>query len=205
MKLFQASYSPYVRMVRIVAVEVGVDSLIEAIDVDTWNPPAELLSVNPLGRIPTLVTDRGEAIYDSRVICTYLARQDSDGERLLPNGPGDWTLQATGIGLIDLMVERYVERCRPIERQMPDWIQRRSDATRRCLDALEERAATFGRRFDLGTIAIACALDYSAFRFPEDRWASGRPALSAWHADLSRRESMVSARLRNRSPDAAAG
>ena len=59
------------------------------------------------------------------------------------------------------------------------------------LDALEARAAGFGERVDLGTIAFACALGYLDYRFSSMRWRDGRPATAAWFQTFAARESMV--------------
>ena len=69
MKLIGAVTSPYVRKVRIVMAEKKLD--FELVLADVWNSD-EILQSNPLGKIPCLVMEGGEAVFDSRVIVEYL-------------------------------------------------------------------------------------------------------------------------------------
>jgi glutathione S-transferase len=106
MKLYYSSASPFVRKVTVTAIECGVDKKIERhpTQVVPVKPNAELAHDNPLMKVPTLITDGGEILYDSRVICEYL---DSlhDGRKLLPASGGErWRvlrLQALGDGILD--------------------------------------------------------------------------------------------------------
>ena len=93
MKLHFALPSPYVRKVRAVAIELGLDDRIELLTraMTPVSPDADLNADNPLGKIPCLITDDGEALYDSRVICSYLDSL-ADGNSVIPgNGPARWT------------------------------------------------------------------------------------------------------------------
>ena len=77
MKLFFSPNSPYVRKVLVTAQEVGLGSKIELLDAaaSPINRDARIVAHNPLGKVPTLVTDEGLALYDSRVICEYINAQ----------------------------------------------------------------------------------------------------------------------------------
>jgi glutathione S-transferase len=46
------------------------------------NRDRSIVERNPLGKVPTLITDEGDALYDSRVICEYLDARA--GARLFP-------------------------------------------------------------------------------------------------------------------------
>ena len=70
MKLIGSDTSPYVRKVRVVLAEKKIDYRYEREDV--WSPTSTITEANPLGKVPTLVTDDGGAIFDSRVIVEYL-------------------------------------------------------------------------------------------------------------------------------------
>src|SRR3546814_18835248 len=103
MKLYYSPSSPYVRKVSIVALEAGLDGRIERIPAATTPvaPNEAVAKANPLAKVPTLVTDDGEMLFDSRVICEYL---DSlhQGAKLFPAGAARWRalrLQALGDGL----------------------------------------------------------------------------------------------------------
>ena len=190
MKLYQAPYSPYARMVRMVAIETGFDAELELIDIDTWNVSSELLAINPLGKVPTLVTGDGSVIYDSRVICAHFSDLSPDSPLASTSRQG-MVLQALGTGLTDLLVERFVENCRPEPKRMVEWENRRSANIRRCLDTCERESDRFQGAIDLGTTALACALGYMDFRFPEDAWRDGRPRLTKWFEEFAARDSFV--------------
>ena len=85
MKLFSTPVSPYARKVRIVIAEKGLSALIEMVSCAPFEVPADLVTLNPLSKVPTLQLDDGNCLYDSPVICEYL---DSLGEgpSLYPSG-----------------------------------------------------------------------------------------------------------------------
>ena len=85
MKLLWSSRSPFVRKVMVAAHEVGLADRIrtERVVVAANKPNADVMAVNPLNKIPTLVLDDGTVLYDSRVICEYLDTLH-DGPKLFP-------------------------------------------------------------------------------------------------------------------------
>jgi glutathione S-transferase len=181
MKLFHSPASPYARKVRICAIIRGLESRMELVVCNPNKSPAELLAVNPLSKIPTLVTDDGVALFDSPVICEYL---DSRGDALpiFPShGAARWRalkLQATGDGILDACVPRRVELMKPKEAGREALISRGRGAVERTLDVLE--ADLPHKAIDIGSITVACALGYLDFRFPQEPWRSTRPKLAAW-------------------------
>lgn len=85
-KLLFSGASPYSAKVRAVAAHAGIP--LDEVTVDTNADPQNLLSANPLGKIPTVVTD-DEDVYDSRVITQYFNRLA--GGKLFPrNAPSVW-------------------------------------------------------------------------------------------------------------------
>jgi glutathione S-transferase len=186
MKLRYSPTSPYVRKVSVVAIETGLDARIERVPTDTWAPSADLHRDNPLGKVPTLITEGGEALYDSPVICEYL---DSlhDGIPLFPPPGGPrWTAlrrQALADGITDAGVLVRMETLRPKSEQSPSWAARQTEKVKRGLDALEEEAAGFGSACTIGHIAIGCALGFLDFRLPDLDWRQGRLELARW-ADI---------------------
>jgi glutathione S-transferase len=198
MKLFYASASPFVRKVMVVATELGLDGRIERIDAATTPMKADpkLAEANPVAKLPTLVTDAGEALYDSGVICEYLATEASSASMLPANGSARWVTlrrQALADGLLDAAVlRRYEKAMRPEEKQSADWDEGQRLKVTRALDALEGETGALGSAVNLGTIAIACALGYLDFRFAHEDWRTGRPKLAAWYEDnWAKRPSMT--------------
>ena len=64
--------SPFVRKVRIVAALLNLDDRIETSNADTSDPVDSLRTQNPLGKIPALILEDGEVLYDS-AFDVYLA------------------------------------------------------------------------------------------------------------------------------------
>ena len=69
MTLYTDKSDVYSHQVRIVLAEKGVN--VEIIAIDTENPSAELLKLNPYGTAPTLL-DRELVLFESRIIIEYL-------------------------------------------------------------------------------------------------------------------------------------
>ena len=194
MKLHFATASPYVRKVRVLAIETGLADSIELakVAITPVGPDADLCADNPIGKIPTLVRDDGAALYDSRVICEYLDGLH-DGSRMFPEGgEARWTAlrrQALADGILDAAVNtRYETFLRPENFRWPDWVDGQMQKMRRGLDALE--AEPLGETVDIGTISVACALGYLDFRYPDEGWRDERPKLTAWYEMFSARPSM---------------
>jgi glutathione S-transferase len=186
MKLLSSNASPYGRKVRACAVALGLEKQIQLIDVDTANPTEMLLAANPLGRIPTLITEDGFAIFDSPVICEYL-NGTSDVIPIIPlSGAPRWLcrrMEALGDGLMDAAVGRRQLLVNGVAADHK-LAQRHAEAIRRTLDQLEHEKLSL--HIDVGIISIACALGYLDLRF-EGRWRAGHPKLVAWLADFEKR------------------
>lgn len=198
MKLHWSPRSPYVRKVMIVAHERGlVDRLncVRTVAAMT-TPHPELMRDNPLSKIPTLVVDDGTALYDSPVICEYLDALDGEPQLF----PRDRDLrmralrrQALGDGFLDLLVLARNERLR----EQPSQVHLMSTAVRSAavLASLEHEAdALAASGFDIGHIAIGCALSYLDFRFAEEDWRKDHARLAIWHAVFAARPSIVATR-----------
>ena len=199
MKLFHAPASPFVRKVVVMLHEMGIQDQVTLVPV-SGNPldPGSLpVDLNPLGKIPALLTDGGQTLYDSRVICRYLDSQFNAG--LYPPGDRLWdclTLEATGDGICDAAVlMRYETVVRPEPVRSPEWLEAQWAKIARALDALETRwIAHLNGPLDIGQIAVGCALGYLDFRHGDRNWRAGRPALTTWEAGFSTRPSMQATR-----------
>ncbi|HEY5720170.1 MAG TPA: glutathione S-transferase N-terminal domain-containing protein [Gammaproteobacteria bacterium] len=185
--------SPYVRKVTASAHELGLFERLELLPTNSWDPASDLPESNPLGKVPTLVLEGGEILYDSPVICEYL--DHLGGGRLFPApGPARWAAlrdQALGDGLLDAAVLLFIERARrPQEERSAWWQQLQLDTVNRALDTLEERAGSFAGLADIGQLTAAVALGYVDFRFAEMEWREGRPQLAAWYAEAAARPAL---------------
>lgn len=198
MRLLSSPTSPYARKVRMTVIEKGLADRVAiepGVPLGTADEAAAVRRVNPLGKIPALVLDTGEALYDSPVICEYLDAIGT-GPMLLPaSGTGRWTalrLQALGDGVADAAFNIVMEHRRAEALRSTEWLDRWSRAIHGAADALEEALATGPLAADLGGIAIAAAFGYLDFRLPQIDWRAGRPRLTAAFADLAARPSFVS-------------
>jgi glutathione S-transferase len=199
MKLFYSQTSPFVRKCLVAAHELGLAGRFELLPAAAHpvNRDRSVVERNPLGKVPTLVTDTGAVLFDSRVICEYLNGL-GDG-RLLPSA-GDarfaiLTDQALADGLMDAAVlTRYETAARPEPLRWPDWIGGQMEKVSSALSDFERRAAAWGGRVDLGVIAVGCALGYLDFRYADIGWREMSPSLARWFEQFAVRESMVKTR-----------
>jgi len=196
MKLWYASASPFVRKVLILAHETGLIDQLEIIDAATTpiNPNDDLAKDNPLGKIPTLVLDEGQSVFDSSVICEYLDGLH-EGEKMIPLQGTDrlnaLVTQSLGDGLMDAAVgARYEQFLRPEDKQWDKWIEGQFVKISQSLDVLENWRGARIQDIHIGSIAVASALSYLDFRHTDFDWREGRPVLTQMLATFSERESM---------------
>lgn len=190
MKLFFNKPSPYARKVRVVAHEIELIDRLEMVEVDPWSDPPELLAVNPLGKVPALLTDDGTLITESTTIAIYLATRGF-GRRLIEGER--WRVLARAAhaqGLIDAAFISVIEGRRPAERQSTDWVARQRRAIERVLPIFTPAYLGDADRFDLGDIGLACGLAYLDFRLADIPWRAQYPHLAQWLDRVDQRPSM---------------
>lgn len=196
MQLIYAAASPFARKVRVLAAETGLLDRIELLDTavlpTTLNERVNAL--NPLGKIPVLLTDDDEVLYDSRVICEYLDTLHA-GAKLLPSGAARWQvlrLAALADGLMDAaLLARYERAARPAELQWSAWLDGQLGKVQRSLTELECQVERLQGPLDLGQIGVACALGYLDFRFADLDWRAAHPGLAAFQQTFAQRASML--------------
>jgi glutathione S-transferase len=195
MKLYWSSRSPFVRKVMVFAHETGLASRLdlERTLVVMSRPNLDLMQENPLGRIPTLVTDDGTVLHDSLLICEYLDSLHS-GRKLFPStGDARWQAllwHALGNGMLETLVLWRNETLKPEPQRGADLLAAFELKTRRAVDSLEPQAETLARTpFGIGHVALGVALGYIDFRFSGLDWRVDHPALAAWSSDFERRPS----------------
>lgn len=190
MKLYGSPTSPYTRKVHAVALELGLELTLERVDV--YSMTSDFGAVNPMHRIPALGLDDGEILFDSRVICEYLASERRP-TLLASAGVERWKtlrLQALGDGIMDAAVPWFGELSRPPEQQSPARLSRYERCVVQSVHALEQRVAELDG-VNLGTLSVACALGYLHFRFQALDWRRGQLRLAKWARDFSARPSIA--------------
>ena len=198
MKLIGSLASPYVRKVRIVMAEKKLDY--QLVLEDVWASDA-ILASNPLGKVPCLVLEGGEAVFDSRVIVEFVDTR-SPVSRLIPEGSRERTevrtWEALADGLLDAAILARLERTWPgrsAEQRSQAWIDRQFGKIEAALAAMSkglgEKPWCSTIHLSLADIAVGCALGYLDFRFPELSWRDSHTNLARLADKLNARQSFI--------------
>ena len=199
MKLIGSLTSPYVRKVRIVLAEKKLDYKFDVEDV--WAADSTITASNPLGKVPCLVMEGGEAIFDSRVIVEYVDTLSPVG-KLIPLSGRERvevrTWEALADGLLDAAILARMEAHwvgRTDAQRCQGWIDRQTDKMHASLKAMSqglgERPWCAGNHHSLADIAAGCALGYMDFRFAHIDWRDPYPNLARLFEKLSQRQSFI--------------
>ncbi len=186
-KVLYSPPSPYSAKVRMAAAQAGVK--LDAIRTDAASQPPELVSVNPLGKIPCLVTDEGQGVFDSRTITQYLNR--ISGNALFPRNAAKRLeaeqLEALADGICDcLLAHVYERRLRPAEKVHQPWLDSQWSKVVRGLDYLNANLPRLSKSPTAGHIALRSTLAYLDLRF-EGQWERGRAKLRRWATKFDER------------------
>jgi len=197
MKLIGSTTSPYVRKVRIVMAEKKLDY--QFVLEDVWSAETQIAASNPLGKVPCLIMEGGEALFDSRVIVEYVDTLSPVG-KLIPDRGRERaevkTWEALADGLLDAALLARMEAVWP-HRQDSErsqaWIDRQLQKIGNSLSAMDralaERSHCVGIHLSLADIAVGVAVGYLDFRFPQIDWRGQHPNLAALYERLSQRQS----------------
>lgn len=199
MKLIGSLTSPYVRKVRVVMAEKKLDY--QFVLEDVWAANTTIAHSNPLGMVPCLVMEAGEAVFDSRVIVEYLDTLSPVG-KLIPSQGRERaevkTWEALADGLLDAAILARLEATWP--GRAPDerctaWIDRQTGKINAALHAmsrgLADKAFCSGIHFSLSDVAVGCALGYLDFRFASMAWRSDFANLARLQDKLALRGSFI--------------
>lgn len=199
MKLIGAITSPYVRKVRIVLAEKKLDY--EFVGEDVWSADTRIAESNPLGKVPCLVMDGQEAMFDSRVIVEYLDTLSPVGKLIPPSGRARTevkTWEALADGILDASILARLEATWPGRtdgQRSQAWIDRQMGKVDEALAAMSrglgDKAFCSGVFMSLSDIAVGCALGYLDFRFPQLDWRSRHPNLHKLMDKLMQRQSFI--------------
>ena len=195
MKLYHSGTSPYVRKVMAILHLGNMTDRVELI-AGSGNPLApnpRTVGANPLGKVPCLVTDAGQALFDSRVICRYL--DDLGGLGLYPTDGTLWgclTREALADGIVDAgILAIYEGRLRPETIRFQPWVDGQLDKIRRAIAVLEGEAGLLVGPPRIDQIAIGAALGHVDFRFGDLGWRDAAPKLAAWYETFAATPAMA--------------
>jgi glutathione S-transferase len=199
MKLIGSHTSPYVRKVRIVMAEKKLDYTFVLEDV--WSEQTRIGDANPLGKVPCLIMEGGEALFDSRVIVEYLDTLSPVG-KLIPAVGRERaevkTWEALADGVMDAALLARMEAVWPQRteaQRCQAWIDRQFGKINTSLEAvsrgLGEKPYCAGTHFSLADVAVGCALGYLDFRFPQINWRDRHANLVRLQDKLQQRPSFA--------------
>jgi glutathione S-transferase len=199
MKLLGSTSSPYVRKVRVVMAEKKLDYAF--VPEDVWSADTTIAESNPLGKVPCLIMEGAEALFDSRVIVEYLDTLSPVGKLIPPVGRERAeikTWEALADGLMDASILARLEATwtgRTKAQRSQVWIDRqlaKVNATVKAMsNGLGDKPFCGGIHFSLADIAVGCALGYLDFRFPQIDWRTDYPNLVRLHDKLMQRPSFA--------------
>jgi len=194
MKLLFTPSSPYARKVRIVAAEKRIE--LEMVPVLLSAPDCPVNEHNPLGKIPVLLLDDGDSLFDSRVIVEYLDNR-TPLARLIPQEHSlrisvrRW--EALADGVCDAAVAALMESRRPEQIRDPAFIAKQLGKVERALKALSHDLGNnkwcVDDAFSLADVAVGCVLGYLELRYKNINWQQQYPNLAEYYLELMTRTS----------------
>ena len=199
MKLIGSPASPYARKVRVVMAEKKLDY--QYVIEDVWAANSSITESNPLGKVPCLVMEGGEAVFDSRVIVEYLDTLSPVG-KLIPSQGRERaevkTWEALADGLMDAALLARMEalfKGRTEAQRCQAWIDRQMDKINAVLKAmstgLADKPFCSGVHFSLSDVAVGCALGYLDYRYPQVKWRDSYANLAKLQDKLALRPSFI--------------
>ncbi len=185
--------SPYARRV---AISLNLlDIPFDQDPVNAWDSYDRVLDANPIAKIPTLITETGEAITESWAILDWLDHRVGPDRALMPPGPDRAEvrpLTALAGSVIGKGRElRYERHLRPARLRYSAWIARWSEQITSAMQALDTQIdAPFaaGERLTQADVTIFVMVE-SIRGNHQDLMRPGRfPELVALHRDLAKIE-----------------
>ena len=176
--LYNGPNSPFGRKTKITAIilEIPIEEKIIKIQESEF-----IDNLNPLRKIPTLVIDDNQTIIDSDNICLYFDKISN--KESIYNLKNYWQIMSIisiANGLMEAVLERKTELIRPSNEQSKNFIKKQEVRIFRTINWLEKNWNNFeNNKIAMDQIAIACALEYTKFRFT-DIWINDCKNINAW-------------------------
>jgi glutathione S-transferase len=206
MRLIYTPNPEYIHKVLVVAHEAGVLDQLEFERQVPFNDDTTIHHQNPLGKVPAMVLDNGEALYGGLVICEYLDSLSTTGHRIFPQDEQRWTAlrqMVLGDGMFDATTNMRVESWRGPEGWHKDYLTRERAKILRCLQQMDKDAISFSDNdFHIGHVCFAGGLSYLDLRNPirdvalepgdaEFTWQDRWPTLASWYKSILERPSVA--------------
>ena len=175
MKLIIATPSPYARKIRVIMREKKI-KFEEIIDVP-WNTNTLTHGLNPLGKIPILLREDHEPLFDSKVIAQYLDNFKPN-PLFYPTNLEENTyaklLETVADGICDSIVLIFLENSRKETLRSKTWIKRQEkkifEGVQYLSNNLDQKKYFVGNHFNIADVSGFTCLEYLDLRFPKFKW-----------------------------------
>ena len=192
--LYNGPTSPFGRKVKVASLVQEINIEEKIINVYEAN---FLDKHNPLRKIPTLIVDN-LTIMDSDNICLYF-ESISRKKSLYPKENYWQIMTNTSIanGLMETILERFMEISRPKGERSLKFIEKLETRAFKTINWLEKNLNNFhDKKLSIDKIAIACALEYTMFRFTND-WQKENKNLNIWLTNFQKNDFMQLTKPKN--------
>ena len=194
MRLHHVPTSPYARVVRVFIIETGLEARVDLVETTLRDPAMPLFAINPTGRVPTLETDDGVPLCETRIVCEYLDALHGGAPLIGGSGAAGEArsqFEAFATGFMDgaAVWARELRKGPSCHAPIVEW--ERTRATH-CVDWFDDaaRAPLLARPVSYGQIMLGCALAYVGMRLPDFDWRGSRARLAEWFDAFAARPSM---------------
>ena len=196
MKLIIATPSPYARKVRVIMREKNIN-FEEIIDVP-WNTDTLTLGINPLGKIPILLRDGHEPLFDSKVIVQFLDKYKQK-PLFYPKDPDEdisaRLVETVAEGICDSIVLLFLENSRNETLRSKTWIKRQEkkiiEAVKYLSNNLQEKKYFVGNFFNIADVSVFTCLEYLDLRFSKFKWRDSYQNLVSYWLIHKNRQSFI--------------
>ena len=192
MELFYTPTSPYSRKILLLANHLGLEDRITMTFLHPLlDKSGKLAAANPLEKVPTLVLDNGEVVFDSPVIADTLYHLSKAPALPFEQRLIQQKMQALADGIMDAAVLSQMERLREDSEQSSFWLERWEKAIIRSIDAFEDTMIQQAKEWHVGSMSMACALDYLNLRHPQINWMERNKATYEWYQTVIKMDIMI--------------
>lgn len=183
--------SPYTRRVAVSLNVLGMP--FERRPLTAWNNLEDVREVNPVGRIPALILDDGEVLFESSAILDHLDQVVGPERALLPphepERRADLRILAVGLGVMDkAAAARYEMVMRPEDKIHQPWVDHNLGQVRSGLDWLNAHFSRHPASDKLSQTIITTVVMYDFLKIAlgdhleMDRYETLGVLVRKWHA-----------------------
>ena len=194
MKLYYTVISAFSRKCRILARELNIIQNIQETITTMRSTDSIIMSINPTGKVPALITNDNQLITESYAICNYLEYIANTNINSY-NNQDNWTIngyETVACQVLESIVYRSIEKKnKPKEFIYKATTDYEKFKVNRALDFLEKKATEYNTSINRVQITICLAFNTMYKNFPEENWKENRPLLHSLVENFKQRESFI--------------